>query len=706
MSLKKDILVRATLVYLGMLLMGLLVLGKALHLQVFEKEIWLREENSTIRHKVIEPNRGNIFSADGRLLAVSVPFYEIRMDFRSEAFTREIFDREVDGLSRALSDLFQDRHWSSYKQQLVRARERGERYFLVKRNVTYTQLQKVKNFPVYRHGRYRGGVIYVQQNRRVRPYRMLAARTVGYTMSDDLPNVVGLEGAYDTELKGVEGYRLMRKIRGDIWMPINDANEIEPEDGIDIVTTLDVDLQDVAENALHTQLLRHEADHGTVVLMEVTTGKVRAIANLARDEDGRYSESYNFAIGESTEPGSTFKLASMIALLEDGHVQPDDTVDVGDGVTFYYGQKMEDSGQKGLGVISVRRAFEVSSNVGISRIVYKHYSDKPEAFINRLYQMGLNQRLGIEIRGEGEPEIKYPESELWSGVSLPWISIGYEVRLTPLQILSLYNAVANEGKMVRPMFVEEFRSHGKTTKRFRPEVLNQQICSRETLKHLREMMEGAVADGTASNLANSHYRIAGKTGTAQVSLNKEGYTQSLYQASFVGYFPSEAPKYSCIVVVNAPSKSIYYGNLVAGPIFREITDRIYAREYDLHKGADLLTQRIEEAPYSKSGSSQALRKVFKYLELPVDEGVWPSSWVSTRSTPAGIELYPREVAEGLVPDVKDMGLKDALYLLESAGLRVEADGRGTVRSQSVPPGTRIRKVTTVKLEMSINDSST
>ncbi|MEN8203589.1 MAG: penicillin-binding protein [Bacteroidota bacterium] len=704
MSLKRDILIRSSLVYLGILLMGLLIVGKALHLQVFEQEKWGVEENSTIRHKVIEPNRGNIYSADGRLLAVSVPFYEIRMDFLSESFTRGIFDSGVDELSKALSALFQDRHWSTYKRELVRARENGNRYFLVKRNVTYTQLQKVKQFPIYNLGKYKGGVMYVQQNRRVRPYGMLAARTVGYTMSGNLSSVVGIEGAYDKELKGIEGYRLMRKIRGDVWMPINDANEIEPKDGYDIVTTVDVDLQDVAENALHTQLLRHGADHGTVVLMEVQSGKVRAIANLARNEEGNYVEDYNFAIGESTEPGSTFKLASMIALLEDGYVHPDDIVDTENGVIFYYGQKMEDSGGKGLGKITVQRAFEASSNVGISKIVSENYKDKPEQFVNRLYEMGLNRKLGLEIKGEGKPDIKYTDSELWSGVSLPWMSIGYEVRMTPLQILAFYNAIANNGRMVKPIFVEETRAHGKVVERFDTEVLNNHICSRETLAQVRSMLEGVVDSGTAGNLANSHYKIAGKTGTAQLALDKEGYTEALYMASFAGYFPADNPKYSCIVVVNARSRQIYYGNLVAGPIFREITDRIYVREFEMHGNRELLaSEQAIQAPYSKSGSGEALESAFEYLDLSLVPAEQDTRWVSTKSTPEGVILSSRPIPHELVPNVVDMGLKDALYLLESKGLKVAVDGRGTVRKQSIRGGSRIRNGETIRLNMSLTE---
>ena len=702
MSLKRDILIRTSMIYLGVLLIGLLILGKAIHLQLFEKDKWAQEENSTVRYKVIEPNRGNIYSSDGRLLAVSVPFYEIRMDFRSEAFTRDIFDAGVDELSKSLASLFQDDHWSTYKRNLVREHEDGNRYFLVKRNVSYTQLQQVKQFPIYKLGRYKGGVQYVQQNLRKRPYELLAKRTVGYIMHDDYKSVVGIEGAYDNELKGVEGYRLSRKIRGDIWMPINDANEIEPEDGQDVITTIDVDLQDVAENALLDQLELHKADHGTVVLMEVKTGKVRAIANLSKDEDGNYDENYNFAIGEATEPGSTFKLASMIALLEDGHVHPGDIVDIGKGETSYYGIKVVDSQHGSLGKITVQRAFEVSSNVGITKLVYESYKDKPEQFVNRLYEMGLNQKLGIEIKGEGQPDIKYPDSDSWSGISLPWMSMGYEVLLTPMQILALYNAVANGGKMMKPVFIEEIRSHGKVTKKGESEVLNNHICSRETLNHIKEMLEGVVDSGTASNLANSHYKIAGKTGTAQVSLSKEGYSK-LYQASFVGYFPADQPKYSCIVVVNAPSKQIYYGNVVAGPIFRDITDRIYVREYEMHQDQTLLTEQTLQAPYSKSGSGDALAASFAHLNLTLQQQGDDSPWVSTRSTPEGVISSSRLISSQLVPNVVDMGLKDAVFLLESKGLKVELNGWGTVRGQSQLPGGIIRKGTVVRLNMSLKE---
>jgi len=702
MSLKKDILIRVSVVYLAMVIFAAVIIGRTLYLQFVEKDKWEEAEISSVRQKVIEPNRGNIYTSDGSLLAVSVPYYEVRIDMRSESFTREIFDKAVDSLSYKLSELFKDRHWTSYKQGLVKAREKGNRYYLVKRNVTHLQLQELKQFPIFREGRYRGGAIYVQQNKRIRPHGILAARTIGYTMEGDRGSVVGIEGAYDAALSGIEGYRLMRRISGDVWMPVTDKNEIEPRDGYDVVTTIDLALQDVAENALLTQLSRHEADHGTVVVMEVATGKVKAIANLGRTEDGNYQEGYNYAIGESTEPGSTFKLASIISLLEDGYVKPEDKVDVGDGVIYYNGHRLEDSGEEGLGVITMQEAFEYSSNVGISKMVTEKYNNNPEQFVNRLYDLGLNQKLDIEVKGEGEPDIKYTDNPLWSGLSLPMMSIGYEVRLTPLQILTFYNAIANAGESVRPLFVEEIRYHGQVVEQFEKVILNHKLCSMETLNEVKSMLEGVVERGTAKNLRNSYYKIAGKTGTCQIAGGKSGYIKGSYQASFVGYFPADNPQYSCIVVVNSPSQSVYYGNIVAGPIFREITDKIYVQDFGLQHDNETEIAEVQ-APYSKSGYKRELESSLEYLNIPFESNEHESEWVKTRSSGEMISLSRSEISSLYIPDVSDMGARDALYLLENMGLRVEVNGRGTVRGQSPLPGALIRNGELVKLEMSITE---
>jgi len=703
MSIKKEILTRLGVVYILIVVFGLLIAGKIFYLQFFEKELWVSAETQSIRHMSIESNRGNIYSSDGRMLAVSVPFYEIRMDMQSDPFTNDIFYGGLDSLSRALSGLFRDRSWAEYKQDLVRARENGNRYYLVKRNVTYDQLQQVKTFPIFRLGRFTGGVIYVQINKRNRPHGLLAARTIGNTMEANTGSVVGIEGAYETELKGIEGYRLMRRVRGDIWMPISDRNEIEPRDGYDVYSTIDLDLQDVAENALLSQLQRHDADHGTVILMEVATGKVRAIANLGRDVDGVYREIYNYGIGESAEPGSTFKLASVISLLEDGYIEPGDIVDVGDGSITYYGKRLDDSGEEGLGKITVQEAFEKSSNVGISKLVNENYKSKPEQFINRLYKMGLNQKLDLEIKGEGIPDIKYPDSKLWSGISLPMMSIGYEVRMTPLQILTFYNAIANDGVMVKPQFVEELRYHGKLVKRFDRKVIKHSVCSAETRKKVQKMLEGVVERGTAKNLNNSYYKIAGKTGTAQIANQKYGYNKRSYQASFAGYFPADNPRYSCIVVVNSPSKWVYYGNVVAGPIFREVADKIYIREFEMHKESEVPAEYAQDAPYSKSGNRQEITETLEYLDIPFSSGDPDAKWISTTSEKEKVNFRIRNVSTLLVPDVTGMGLKDAVYLLENAGLSVVVRGRGTVKSQSLSPGSNVRKGETVRLEMSITE---
>ncbi len=697
--MKKNILLRVSVVYLAMVAFALIILGKMFYLQLAEKDRWEEAEVNSINYKTIEPNRGNIYSTEGRLLAVSVPYYEIRMDMKSEAFSREIFDRNVDSLSYQLAGLFKDKHWSSYKQSLVRAREDGNRYYLLKRNVTYTQLQDMKKFSIIRLGRYEGGVIFVQQNKRIRPHGILAARTIGYTMQGDLGSVVGIEGAYDSELSGVQGYRLMQKIPGGNWMPVSDKNEIDPRDGYDVVTTIDIDLQDAAENALYTQLKKHDADHGSVIVMEVKTGKIRAIANLGKSDDGKYNENYNYAIGESTEPGSTFKLASAIALLEDGLVEPEDIVDVGNGVAYYNGHRLEDSGDEGLGKITFQEAFEKSSNVGISKLINDNYGKKSSDFIDRLYRLGLNRKLDIEIKGEGAPDIKYTDNPLWSAVSLPMMSIGYEVRLTPLQVLSFYNAIANDGVLVKPSFVEELKYHGKVIHKFTKTILNHKICSDETLKKIKPMLEGVVTQGTAKNLRNSYYPIAGKTGTCQIADTKFGYTKGRYQASFAGYFPSDDPKFSCIVVVSSPSKSVYYGNIVAGPIFREITDKIYVQDLNMQQNTqDVLAENMS-APYSKSGNKKELESTLSYLNIPFKSREHESEWVKSRSSEEGVLLRRSDISSIYLPDLSDMGAKDAVYLLENMGLRVEVKGRGTVRNQSPLKGAIIKKGNLVKLVM-------
>lgn len=705
-DLKKDIAWRVYLTYFMVCLFALVIVVKAASIQLLEGD-QLREkvQNLTLKEMNIEAVRGNIYATDGSLLATSVPIYEVRFDPNADAITDAIFNENIDSLSWHLSHLFGDKSLSAYRQSLINARNDGERYHLIRRRVKYTELKELKNFPIFRRGRYKGGLIYIQQNKRQMPFQVLAARTIGYEREGVSP--VGLEGAYSEVLKGVDGRRMMQKISGGVWMPVGDDNEIEPEDGRDIYTTIDVNLQDVAESALLKQLQTHKADHGCVVLMEVETGAVKAIANLKRNKDGSYFEGYNYAIGESTEPGSTFKLPALITALEDGYVDMEDMINCGDGSMQYYDRTMYDSNHDdgGWGKITVQRVFEVSSNIGMAEIISRAYAQNPQKFIDRLNEMGLRNPLGIEIAGEGKPFIKNTTHESWSGISLAWMAHGYEVQQTPLQILTFYNAVANDGKMVKPKFVEKITKGRKVVEEVPTIVLNNKICSQETIDRVKKALEGVVENGTASNLRNADYKIAGKTGTAQIANKNYGYSYQSrvsHQASFVGYFPADNPQYSCIVVVNAPSQHVYYGNLVAGPIFKEVADKVYANSLEMHEPLTKNTHFLASSaiPYSKHGKKSNIEGIFRDLNIPMMSKAKDADWIVTQTGDSSVTLSPRIVRERLVPNVVGMGLRDAVFLLENHGLQVSVEGRGMVKEQSVLPGKIVREGMQIKILLS------
>ncbi len=706
MSVKKEILLRVAIIYIVFLLLGLAIIGRIIYLQVFEKNVWMDKANTfALKTMNIPADRGSIYASDGRLLASSVPYYEVRFDAKCENLSDRVFYKNVDSLALCLSALFGDRSREAYKSSLIDARREGKRYHLVKSGVNYIQLKKLLTFPIFRLGKYKGGLVYMQENRRVRPHQNLAGRLIGYTSKDVNGNVVGIEGAYNDQLAGTQGIRLMQRLTGDVWMPMNDRNEIEPKDGEDIITTLDVNLQDVAQKALMQQLMSQGAQYGTAVLMEVKTGKVKAMVNLGRDDQGNYREVQNYAIGESTEPGSTFKLPVLIAALEDGVIDLQDTVDTGNGTYQYYDKLIRDDNYEhgGYGKITVEQAFEKSSNVGMAKIITNAYKDKPKEFIDRLYAMRLNEKLGIDIKGEGRPEIRYPGDKYWSGISLAMISHGYEIRITPLQTLTFYNAIANNGKMVKPRFVNEIRYHGKLVKRFGTEVLQSSVCSRSTLHKVQKILKGVVDEGTAKNLLNPQISIAGKTGTNQIYNKKYGYktdSEVSYQASFVGYFPADDPMYSCIVVVNSPSKNVYYGNMVAGPVFLEIARKVFATSVDMHPTVTRNRDTVPDLPFSKTGNMDELRYSLKELDIPIENSRIKADWVTTEKKAEAVEFTKRNIVHGLVPNVISMGAKDAVYLLENAGLRVRLLGRGSVRTQSIAPGTSVRKGDQIILEMS------
>jgi cell division protein FtsI (penicillin-binding protein 3) len=701
MEQHKAIFKRLYIVFFLICLFAVGIIFKLVTTQFVEGNRWISKANTqTTIIRNIPAVRGNIYASGGSLLATSVPIYEVRWDPNVEALTDEYFAEYVDSLAMAMADMFQNKSAMTYKRDFIKARNSGTRYFLIGRNVNFNQLKAIRQFPILKRGKYKGGLIIHQQNKRKKPFRALASRTIGYEREGVKP--VGLEGAYSKTLSGVNGKRLMQKIAGGIWMPINDENEVEPEDGSDIITTLDVNIQDVAHNALKKQLEKHSADHGCVVLMEVETGNVKAIVNLTRGNDGQYYEKYNYAIGESTEPGSTFKLAAYMVALEDGYIDIDDTINTGNGKYQFYDTYMYDSHEGGFGTLTVKDAFALSSNIAVAKIVSKYYNRNPQAFIDRLYKMNLHMPLGIEIFGEGKPQIKSADDPSWSGISLPWMSHGYEVQMTPLQILAFYNAVANDGVMVKPKFAEEIRKYDKVIETFDPVVVNEAICSKATIKKVHQMLNSVVEYGTARNLRNSNYPIAGKTGTAQIANAKYGYSYESkvsHQASFCGYFPSDNPKYTCIVVVNAPSQNVYYGNLVAGPIFKEIADKVYASSVGIHSQ---LTETISSSkiriPVSKNGALADITTVFN--EIGVKSTVnTEAEFVSSKTGSTNVELYGRKIIEGLVPNVLGLNLKDAVYLLENAGLIVEINGRGTVKKQSIKSGLKVLREMKITIEL-------
>jgi cell division protein FtsI (penicillin-binding protein 3) len=706
MTIKKDIVWRVALIYVCILIFGISIVARIIYLQFVEVGPLAKKAiQLSVKDVEIQPNRGDIMACDGRLMATAIPYYEIRCDLSRITISSDDFYDKLDSLALELSRLFKDKPKGMYKQEIIAARSDNNRYYLLKRKVNFDELKALRNFPLFRRGKNQGGLIVIPNSVRFLPYGDLAARTIGYLSKSNEGTVVGIEGSFNNELAGVKGLKLMQRLTGGVWMPINDENEVEPKEGYDIVSTIDLNIQDVAEEALRKQLEKHDAHHGTAILMEVKTGEIRAVANLERDEDGQYRELYNYAIGESTEPGSTFKLAALMAALEDGYVNLDDTVDTKNGTVQYYDKVIHDSEEKGFGKITVKQVFEYSSNVGMAKLIMKYYKGHEEQFVKRLYSFGLNKRLGLDINGEASPEIKYPGDKLWSGISLAMMAHGYEVRLTPLQILAFYNAVANNGKLVRPQFVQEIVSHGQVIKHFEPDVIIPSICSMSTIRKLREMLEGVVQHGTAMNLRDSSLQIAGKTGTAQIAKGNKGYRQNAkisYQASFVGYFPAGNPKYSCIVVVNAPSNDVYYGNLVAGPVFKEIAQKVNATSFEMHDELIAGKSHLKaDAPSAKAGLFPELDETLDDLGVPSNEkSENVSNWVSASKNDKEIDIYNRKIIKNLVPDVTGMGAKDAVYLLESNGLRTVIQGYGKVKRQSVSPGTNIEKGATIVLTMS------
>jgi len=694
-NIKRSILIRVRIAFLFVLLFGIAVVVKISHIQFVEGEEWTKiSEQTTFDYKKIKATRGNIYSDNGSLLATDLPFYKVALDPRLAK--DNIFKSGIDSLSLLLARYYKDRSATEYKRMIQDARVANRQYIIINRKQINYQTKKImSSWPIFRDGRYGGGVIFEKIDVRYRPFSNLSRRTVGFVNENG--KGAGLEYSFNEALGGQDGEALFQKIAGSTWKPVYDVNNIKSKDGLDIQTTIDINLQDVAETALHQAMEQHEADAGTVVVMEVSTGQIKAISNLTR-EGNRYDEIFNHAVGGLFEPGSTFKLVTMMALLEESNIKLTDSIDTGNGEFTFYKNTVKDHHDGGYGKITVRQAFELSSNVAMAKLLDHNFGLKPDKFIDYIDNLNLSKPLGLQIKGEGYPKIFRPSSKGWSGITLPWMAYGYGFEITPLHTLTLYNAIANNGKMVKPIFVTAISKADQIKKEFETETLNSKICSSSTLSKLRMLLEGVVENGTASNLKNANYKIAGKTGTAQILENGK-YTKK-YITSFVGYFPAHDPKYTAIVLIKNPKGWRQYGNNVAGPVFKEIADNIYSRDINLHMAMEK-KEVLEYGvfPVIQAGKQDEL--IMLCNELGVSNHTkTDEDWIRAVRNGNSVLWDNNTPAKDQVPNVKGMTFRDAIFLLEQSGLQVEHDGKGRVVNQSLPPGTKVSKGRKIHISLS------
>jgi cell division protein FtsI (penicillin-binding protein 3) len=705
MDIKKDILWRVYLCFLGMILLGAVVIGRAFYIQQVEGKYWRSMGDSLhLKYVPVEAERGTIYSEDGNMLSTSVPIFDVFIDFGAEGLREKggkRFKDNVDSLSISLADLFKDKPADDYKKELQLAYTNEDRYYTLKKKISFLQYQQLRDFPLVKQGRNKSGFIIDPKDKRINPYVLLANRTIGLSKDDPSKNV-GLEQRYDSLLKGKTGQRLVRYIAG-AYMPV-DGGEVEPENGKDIISTLDTYIQDVAETALMKMLLNNNSLHGTAIVMETNTGKIKAIANLGKQPDGSYTEDLNYGIGKRTEPGSIFKLATLLSLLEDKYVDMNSYVDCENGEKDFYGLKIKDS-HSGTGYVTVKDAFARSSNVAFAKLADLYYHEQPAKFINHLHQLRLDTLTGIDITAaSGFPLIKKPYSRSWSATTIPFMAHGYEELVTPLHMLMLYNAVANNGKMMQPYLVSAIKDHGVEIRTIQPKVLVEKICSDETLAQLKECL-GAVVDsvhGTAHKIKDSSYAIAGKTGTAVTALDNKGYNKGnkIYQASFIGYFPAEQPKYTIAVVIqNSMASTLIYGADVSGSVFKEISDKIYGRYLSTKKY--IAPDKADSQHYNYYGIKNDWNAIFSLLKLPFTDsatsGYWRQLQLKSNSGILNTPLISMSRSGSVTPNVVGMGLKDAVYLLENTGLKVTVSGRGRVMNQSLAAGTNFKKAQTISL---------
>tara|TARA_B100001939_G_scaffold342490_1_gene353707 strand:- start:3049 stop:5136 length:2088 start_codon:yes stop_codon:yes gene_type:complete len=691
---KTNINLRVVVLYLLTLLISIIVVLKILTVQHLKTEI---NTNSQPKYFSVDASRGNIVSDDGSLLAISMPLYNVRLDM--SVMNNDLFLNNVDSLSYLLSELFNDKSHIEYKQFLLNSKnKKANKFILLKKKVTHIQLNELKKMPIFNLGQNKGGLIAIERPNRINPYGLLAKRTIGKLRD---VNPVGIERAYNQQLSGRNGLQLKRKIDRGVWVPQESKGDILPSSGNNILTTINVDMQDVAEKSLQNALIENNADWGCIVMMEVATGEIKVIANLKKDTNDRVSEAFNFALAQHISPGSTFKIASVIAGLEDDKFNIYDTVNIEGGRTKFYDRVMIDSDHNYKN-ITIKDAFSISSNVAISKIINNNYKDNPEQYTDRIYQMGLSKALDLELPYPNNLKMPIAYKKSWSGVTLPWMSIGYEMQLTPIHILAFYNAIANKGRMIKPIFVSSINKGNKVIEKFSTEVINPAICSNSTIDKVHELLVAVVEQGTAQNIKTDKYLIAGKTGTTVLNYsNRKKDEAKKYRASFVGYFPASNPKYTCIVVVSNPKKSKIYGGQIAAPIFKELSDKVFAMEISMQSPMAMLIKK-NNFPKIQNGSTSKASIVLDYLNIDYDktDGEYMISELTDNTVKLKLRKIKSDLQSHIMPSLIGMNLSDVIYLLENHGLKVKFNGYGSVVNQSIKKGERFQEGSVIKIKLS------
>lgn len=709
---RTDTLMKTYLVYILVLVFGVAIITKIILMQTKDNtELLERAEKREYRVKILEASRGNIFSSDGQLMATSIPLYDVFFDYK--AVDSVFFAQNIDSLCRQMADLFPKRNAAQWKNFFAEGKAKKNRHYKIALNITQAELRQMQGFVIFNRGIYKGGIMYDKKIRREHPYKELASLMLGMA-NEDKGYFFGIEGAYNDYLKGQNGRQLVRRIHHGDWIPVNSDDDADAKNGDDVITTFDIKLQDIVESALNNTLTTNKAEQGCAILMDVETGYVKALANLRLNhETGKYEEAYNVALTERYEPGSVFKIASMVVLLNHNeNMKLTDLVNIGTGPIKFSNRTMKDDHSFAKnGICTVQEVIEQSSNKGTAVLVTKTFAAHPEKYVNGLYELGLNKPIGTGIKGESAPVIKDPKDKDkpggWSKVTLPWMSIGYEVNVTPLQLLTLYNAIANGGRMMKPQFVTEIRRGNQTIEKYDPIVINEHIASPESIEKLQTMLKGVAIRGTAKRqFTDCVVSVAGKTGTAQYydkvmgyAYHEPGIGRKLYNTTFVGYFPTDKPRYSCIVMVSRARGAKWAAGGVSAPGFREIAEKVYATRIgtleddtialneELHWGP-VLARHEKETSYLNSISKN-------FSDFAIN-----SDWVTVESNESGqISIHEAQLANNIVPNVVGMNITDAVYLLENMGIKTEFNGQGTVKEQSLHAGDTLKTDPVIQLKL-------